>query len=94
MSIDKQERTALKLFFGREIDDIIGNQFQERYERHEPADMWIYRLKKAGFSITNHFELPDKIDSNHIRIAYNDKGFLGFTHENETILAIIHAYIS
>lgn len=93
LEINKQEKNALKLFFGREIEDIFGKKFEERYERHEPAEMWIYRLKNTGYEITNHFELPESIESKDIKIDFNDKGFLGFTHEDETILAIIHAYI-
>lgn len=93
LDIPKDEQNALKLFFGREIDDIIGKQNSERYERHEPATRWIERLKKAGFVLRNEFQIPLQLNNRSFEIDYHNEGFLGFTHEKETVLAIMHASI-
>ncbi|MBW5447027.1 GAI protein [Cohnella sp. CFH 77786] len=45
-----EHNRALKIFFGREIEDIIANPEHTRCERHESTTNWITRLKKAGFS--------------------------------------------
>ncbi|MDA3868134.1 MAG: hypothetical protein PF489_15490 [Salinivirgaceae bacterium] len=92
LDIAKDERNGLKLFFGREIDDIIGKQFQDRYERHEPADMWLWRLRKAGFALSEQFVLPEALNhTKAIRTGWIKEGYFGFTHDDETVLALIYA---
>jgi hypothetical protein len=50
LELPKAERRALKRFFGREVDDIVGTVNEgERCERHEPAPAWWERLHRAGF---------------------------------------------
>ena len=49
---DEDERDAIKYkFFGREIEDILGNEEKKRSEKHEKADVWAKRLKKADFRL-------------------------------------------
>ncbi|MFO7862516.1 MAG: GRAS family protein [Salinivirgaceae bacterium] len=92
LDIAKDERNGLKLFFGREIDDIIGKQFQDRYERHEPADMWLWRLRKAGFAVSERFVLPEALhQTKAISARWQEQGYLGFSHADETVLALIYA---
>ena len=46
------EAKAIKFkFFGREIEDILGNEEDQRSEKHEPAQRWADRLAKANFSM-------------------------------------------
>ena len=50
LAISPQSKRMLKVqFFGREIEDILGNSEETRCERHEDIDTWLARLYKAGF---------------------------------------------
>ncbi|MEZ5475943.1 MAG: GRAS family protein [Thiolinea sp.] len=91
LDIAENEKNALKLFFGREIEDILGKQEQDRFEKHEPASRFIARLHQAGFICD-----PARLDISGVEIAgvsvrYHDEGFVGFNHDNETILGVICA---
>lgn len=85
------EKNALKLFFGREIEDIIGKPEQDRYEKHEPATHWIERLTENSFSVQNDFLKSPVHAGCGVEIKYHREGFLGFTFEQETVLAVIYA---
>ncbi|MDD9268288.1 GRAS family protein [Paenibacillus sp. GCM10023248] len=50
LEIPYEQKRALKIFFGREIEDIIGSPEHSRCERHESTTNWIGRLERAGFS--------------------------------------------
>ena len=50
LDIPPEQKRALKIFFGREIEDIIGNSEHLRCERHESTTDWISRLERTGFS--------------------------------------------
>lgn len=90
-NISNNDKNALKLFFGREIEDVIGKEEKDRFEKHEPATHWIERLKESNFSIKNDF-LKSPVEAGcGVEIAYHKEGFLGFTHGDETVLAVIYA---
>ncbi len=90
-NIGNTEKNALKLFFGREIEDIIGKGEKDRFEKHEPATHWIDRLKATNFSIKNDF-LKSPVDPGcGVEISYRKEGYLGFSHQDETVLAVICA---
>ena len=93
LNIKRKEKNALKLFFGREIEDIIGKHNKERFECHDKAENWVSRLQDAGFKINKHFPYPVIKNNSSIRLEHSDKGFLGFNHKSETVLSIIYAYI-
>jgi len=58
LDIHFNEKSAMKVqFFAREIEDILGTPEDLRTERHETAEMWLARLKRAGFSPMNHEKL-------------------------------------
>ena len=91
LDIDIIDKNALKLFFGREIEDIIGKRDGDRYERHEPAYRWIEKLRQSDFKIkSDYFEMPIETQMG-IKIQFQKEGFLGFTFESETVLSIIYA---
>ncbi len=91
LKIDSKTKNGLKLFFGREIEDIMGKNNEDRYEKHEPAFRWIEKLNNCGFVVRNNFfdELPT-INSG-IKLDFIEDGFLGFTYKTETVLAIVYA---
>jgi hypothetical protein len=91
LELDKNTQNAFKMFYGREIEDIIGKNEENRFEKHEPAFRWIEKLKQVGFEVKGgFFRYPNKTVAD-LKINFHDEGFLGFTHESETILAIIYA---
>ena len=90
-NIEDAEKNALKLFFGREIEDIIGKEEKDRYEKHEPAIHWITRLRDNQFSLkSDALQAPAEAGCG-VEIAYHREGFLGFTFQKETVLAIMYA---
>lgn len=91
LTIENNYKNGLKLFFGREIEDIIGKPEADRFEKHEPATHWIEKLKANQFNITNKL-LKDSIETESgVEIKYHEEGFIGFTYENETALSLIYA---
>lgn len=91
LDITPNEKSALKLFFGREMEDITGKPELERFEKHEPATAWISRLHKLNYTVkSNLLNLPVTHESG-VHIAAHHEGFIGFTFEKETVLAIIYA---
>lgn len=91
LEISAKDKTGLKLFFGREIEDVIGKEEKDRYEKHELATTWISRLEKSGF-ILNKSILKSPVASDAgVNIANHPEGFIGFTNETETVLAVMFA---
>ncbi|MDW7692092.1 GRAS family protein [Flammeovirgaceae bacterium SG7u.111] len=93
LSVDTKIKNGLKLFFGREIEDILGKEDNgERFEKHEPASKWIEKLGNCGFEVKNDFldDLP-VIQNGKIELGFMPEGFLGFTFETETVLSVIYA---
>lgn len=89
--IEQKDKNALKLFFGREIEDIIGKEEKDRYEKHELATHWIERLQQVRFSLQNNLLSAPKESACGVEIAHHSEGFVGFTFKDETVLAIMHA---
>lgn len=89
--VSADDKNALKLFFGREIEDIIGKEEQDRFEKHEPATRWIERLKQNQFNINSAALSGPASAGCGVEIKYHQEGYIGFTHVNETVLAIIYA---
>ncbi|KAF6136480.1 hypothetical protein GIB67_035039 [Kingdonia uniflora] len=48
---NSQERLAVeKVWFGREIVDIVSSEGEERRERHERFESWVDKFRSSGFS--------------------------------------------
>lgn len=91
LDIAQNDKNALKLFFGREIEDVIGKDEKDRFEKHEPALRWIERLHETGFSLGNPFRAYPRRTDTGVEITYHPEGFLGFTFDKETVLAVLCA---
>lgn len=89
--IDNTDKNALKLFFGREIEDIIGKEEKDRFEKHEPATHWIERLQENRFAIRNELLKTPIRETCGVAIEHRPEGFLGFRFEDETVLAVMYA---
>ncbi len=91
LSILHAEKNALKLFFGREIEDIIGKPEAMRFEKHEPANHWIGRMQQAGFCMQSH-RIPIAVDMEAgVNIRLHQEGYVGFSFGNETVLSLMYA---
>lgn len=91
IDISQNDKNALKLFFGREIEDIIGKDEEDRYEKHEPATHWLERLRANQFNIRNEWpDAPHEIVGD-VAITTRKEGYLGFSFGTETVLAVIYA---
>ncbi len=51
LAITSKEKAALKLFFSREIDDVLGNTEDVRVEKHYATEQWIELFEETGFTL-------------------------------------------
>ncbi|OIN58243.1 GRAS family protein [Arsenicibacter rosenii] len=51
LPITATEKTALKLFFSREIDDVLGNAETVRVEKHYATEQWVALFAETGFQL-------------------------------------------
>lgn len=91
LDVADREKAAMKMFFAREIEDILANAEETRCERHEPVEAWVRRFRDAGFTPCAEWgilmgEQPD----GPVRIAPRD-GYLGLDYGDETLVAILCA---
>lgn len=92
LDIHEKDKQSLKLFFGREINDVIGKEEKDRYEKHELAVDWISRLETYGFTMKPEMLISPVKEDAGVLIHQHNAGYLGFTNEEETVLAVIFAY--
>ena len=89
------ERYALEVgFFGREIDDIIGNSEENRSERHEPTKTWLHRLEEAHFSPTDLSNGGDKykaFSEGPVKATVH-KGYVALEYRGEALVSVICAH--
>jgi GRAS domain family protein len=79
-SATRSEKAAMKQFFGREIQNVIGACDEDRVERHEPVHAWADRLVDQGFRLLRpHPPEPEAREGftavarpAHIELAYRD----------------------
>lgn len=90
LRIGDGEKSAMKMFFAREIDDILANAEESRCERHEPVDAWVRRLREAGFTPCTDFGIVAGPTAGPVRVAVRD-GYLGLDYGDETLVAIVCA---
>ncbi|GII52436.1 hypothetical protein Pth03_08250 [Planotetraspora thailandica] len=91
LDVSVADRNAMKLFFRREVADIVGTaDDEERYERHEPTERWLGRLREAGFQPTSApvRSLPD---SAHPAFVRRDPDSVRIGFDGESLVSVIHA---
>ena len=90
LEVADRDKAAMKMFFAREIEDILANAEESRCERHEPVDAWVRRLRRAGFTPCTEWGLVGAPGSGPVRVAARD-GYLGLDYGDETLVAILCA---
>ena len=84
------ERAAMKMFFAREIEDILANAEESRCERHEPVEVWVERMRRAGFTPYADFDFVRGFRHDLVRVAPRD-GYVGLDYGDETLVAVLCA---
>jgi hypothetical protein len=90
LEVEPEEAAAMKMFFAREIEDIVSNGETTRCERHEPVEVWVQRLRRAGFTPYADFEFAREARHDLVRVAPHE-GYIGLDYADETLVAVICA---
>jgi hypothetical protein len=92
LNASTEDKNGLKLFFGRELEDILSKaNDEERYEKHEPVSVWLHRLRQSGFTTSAAPLLAEEKEVLGVAIRPFPNGYVGFSEQEETILAVIAA---
>jgi hypothetical protein len=92
LGVTAEEAGAMKMFFAREIEDILASSEEHRFERHEPHATWIARMAEAGFAPAADLSAVSAA-SGPVRVAARD-GYVGLDYQDETLVAILCATAS
>ncbi|MFP2907170.1 GRAS family protein [Pyxidicoccus sp. 3LFB2] len=88
LDVPREDRAAIKRFFGREVDDIVGTVDESvRCERHETAPSWMDRLRRAGFVPLESLERvqPEAV---HPAVALRrERGCVGICYRQDMLVA-------
>lgn len=90
LDVTPREAAAMKMFFAREIEDIVANAEETRCERHEPVEVWVERLRRAGFAPYADFEFARALRDERVRVVPHD-GYIGLDYGDDTLVAVICA---
>ncbi len=91
LPIGVEKRNSMKLYFEKEINELVASFGRDHNKRYETAPMWIDKLKVAGFEIVPLFQdLPATLEPD-ITLHCQKDGYLSFAYKGETLLAMIIA---
>jgi len=90
LQVTPREAAAMKMFFAREIEDIVANAEESRCERHEPVEAWVRRLRGAGFAPHADFEFARAHRHPLVRVVPRD-GYVALEYNDEPLVAVICA---
>ncbi|QSQ12325.1 GRAS family protein [Myxococcus landrumensis] len=90
LGVPSEERAAIKRFFGREVEDVVGTVDEAaRCERHETAATWMERLRRAGFV---PLELLERVRPEGVHPALTlrrEPGLVGLSWREEMLVAVL-----
>jgi hypothetical protein len=90
LDIPQRDKNAMKMFFSREIEDIVGTAEGQRYKRHELAATWVDRLRRTGYAPV--CAMGDLATSPSPAIAINSyDGYIGVDYRDQTLVAVVCA---
>ena len=90
LDMAEPERAAMKLFFAREIDDILANDETTRAERHEPTDRWRARLEGAELLPATGFDAVAGPAAGGIDVVAAP-GYAGLAFGGELLVSVLCA---
>ncbi len=92
LDASNEDKNGLKLFFGRELEDILSKaDDEERFEKHQPVSTWLHRLEQNGFTPDTTPLLTEPKEVLGVKIHSFPEGYVGFQEKDETILSVIFA---
>ncbi len=91
LKINNVEKNGLKMFFGREIEDVIGTAETQRVEKHQLSQNWISYIQSIGMKAQNNLTVPNSLSSDAITILPYHDGVLMMNRNEVNVLAIIVA---
>lgn len=93
LGLPERERNGIKLFFGREFEDILGAvDDSQRYERHERVETWGKRLRTAGFTPAPAARLAGGWSFPHPAVhIHQGPGYVGVGYKKETLVTVLCA---
>ena len=90
LDLPDDDKTAMKMFFAREIDDIVANGEEARCERHEPVGAWRSRLARTGFAPFPRLDFARGFAHDRVCVEAHD-GYVGLDYRDETLVAVLCA---
>lgn len=90
LNITERENYLLKeSFFGREIEDILGNEESLRSERHESTETWLKRFCQEKFKPFRPLDLTcENIDTSVAKVEINNE-YVGIQYENTNLTSVM-----
>lgn len=88
LPITTTEKAALKLFFSREIDDVLGNTEDVRVEKHLATEQWVQLLEETGFQLQKRAALfeYDQLNGTNLKTDLPNRYATEFNGEEITSL--------
>ncbi|KAA9353039.1 GRAS family protein [Larkinella humicola] len=91
LAIDRTAKNGLKMFFGREIDDVVGNPDDSRFEKHQEGYQWVRYLQESDFWLQPNLEIPASFPPSPVTLRTHPDGYLVLEHDGVTVVSIFRA---
>lgn len=91
LPITNTEKAALKLFFSREIDDVLGYTEEVRVEKHYATEQWIQLLNATGFCLQKRPANFEYIQLNNTSLQTNLPNRYATVFDGEEITSLFWA---
>jgi hypothetical protein len=93
LSITDTEKAALKLFFSREIDDVLGHSEEVRVEKHYATNQWEELLEETGFQLQKRLAAFEYTQLNGTHLQTDLPNRYATVFENEEITSLFWAVL-
>ncbi|MCP3102694.1 GRAS family protein [Myxococcus sp. K15C18031901] len=91
LPVPREARVAIKRFYGREVDDVVGTVDESaRCERHELARTWGDRLRRAGFAPLEALARVS-VPVHPALTTRREPGMVGLCWRDELLVAVLGA---
>ena len=90
LDVGERDRAAMKLFFAREVEDVLANAEETRCERHEPSERWLARLEAAGLQPAEGFDAVTAEGDRGVAVQQR-RGLAGICVDGDLLVAVLCA---
>lgn len=87
LDLSRDEKQALKLFFNREIEDILAGS--DRVEKHSRTSLWLELMAMTGFTPQNYPFSEKIINTQGLEARWYPRGYWGLDFESETSISVL-----